>query len=310
MDFTTGALLLAGAFNFLLAAIIVFHAPRTRANLCYALLVAWLLVWILAIIALRLTVIPALSFAALASSYTAGLGIALAFWYFAAFFTRRSLPFGLHASLLAGALFIAGVLWVSPDFIRGIARLPSGTLSLDIGPHGWLFLTYFAAVMLDAFRVLIRQYRITAEPERSHLLTILLGTFLTTIIGATFNVVFVQFGNASLIGWGPVATIIMVAFIAYAIVRHHLMSIHLVTAELFTFGLIVMLFVNFVVSPNPLPRLIEAVTLQLAIGFGTYVIRAALRDARAEHPDHADRIVNRRRRPRLSREAANPETHG
>ena len=42
--------------------------------------------------------------------------------------------------------------------------------------------------------------------------------------GATVNVFLVQAGNAAFIGWGPVATIIMVAFIGYAIVRHHLLK--------------------------------------------------------------------------------------
>lgn len=130
--------------------------------------------------------------------------------------------------------------------------------------------------------------------KRAQLLAILLGTLLTTILGVVFNVVLVQAGNASYIAWGPVATIVMVAFIAFAIVRHHFMSVHLVTAELFTFGLILSLFVNFLVSPNALSRLVEVVTLQLAIGFGTYLIRAARREARESE------ARSRRRRPRKS----------
>ena len=299
MDIATGALLLAGAFNLLLTAIILFQAPRTRANLCYALLVLCLLLWIAAILGLRFARSPGEEFAALAASYTSGLGIALSFWYFAAFFTRRRVPVFVHLILAGGALCAAWLIWVSPRFIQGITRSVSGELSLDIGPHGWIFVAYFVAVMLDAFRVLGRHYRASTGPQRAQSLALLFGTILTTALGATFNVFLVQVGNAEFISWGPVTTIIMVTFIGYAIVKHHLMSIHLVTAELFTFGLILSLFLNFLISPNALSRLVEAVTLQLAIGFGTYLIRASRRDAKErEQPTRVDDVPERaRKRP-------------
>lgn len=280
MDLVTGALLLAGAFNLLLAAIILFQAPRTRANLCYALLVICLLVWIAAIIGLRFASAPWMQFAALAMCYVAGLGIAVSFWYFAAFFTRRRVRAVVHVVLAGGVGSVTWLIWASSRFIQGIARDESSLLALDIGPHGWAFIVFFVAVMLDAFRVLVRHYRRSTGPERAQSLALLFGTVMTTTLGATFNVLLVQVGIADFIGWGPVTTIIMVAFIGYAIAKDHLMSIRLVTAELFTFGLILSLLLNFLISPNGISRLVEAVTLQLAIGFGTYLIRAALREAR------------------------------
>ena len=287
MDLITGALLLAGAFNLLLAGIILFHAPHTRANVSYAVLVLCLLAWIGAIVALRLAASPPILFTALAASYTSGLGIALSFWYFAAFFTGRRLHALTQVAVISGALLVSWQVWMSPHFIEAISGSP-GTLSLHIGRYGWVFFAYFAVVMADAFRSLGLRYRASNGDRRAQLSAILLGTLGTTALGATFNVVLVQAGDASYIGWGPVSTILMVAFIAYAIVRHHLMSIHLVTAELFTFGLILSLVLNFMVSPNGVSRLMEAVTLQLAIGFGTYVIRAALRDARERDPERGD----------------------
>jgi hypothetical protein len=287
MDLVTGGLVLTAVFNFLLAGIILLQAPRTRANVCYACLVISLLIWTGTIFTLHLAQDERLLFVALGTSYTAGLGIALSFWYFAAFFTRRHLSRGLQVVLWGGMTAVAWLIWTSPRFIQGASRSSAGALSLDIGRDGWIFAVCFAVVMFDAFRSLVGRYRVARGEERGQVLAVLLGTLATTILGTTFNVVLVQAGQANFIAWGPVSTVVMVAFIAYAIIRHHLMSIHLVTAELVTFGLILSLLANIMVSPNPLPRLTEAITLQLAIVFGTYLVRVARGEARKRDPDRS-----------------------
>ncbi len=75
MDLTTGALPLAGAVNLLLAAIILFQAPRMRPNVSYALIVIWLLIWIGAILVLRPSPEPRPEFVTLMMSYVGSVSV-------------------------------------------------------------------------------------------------------------------------------------------------------------------------------------------------------------------------------------------
>jgi signal transduction histidine kinase len=279
MDLTTGALLVAGAFNLLLSAVILFQAPRTRASLAYAALVGTLLLWTAAILALLLARSPRAEFLALATSYLAGTAIAIAFWYFVTFFAVRRIRLLQHALLLGGGLLVTLLAFGSPHFIRGIERLPSGNLRLDIGSAHWVFIGFFSAVMTAAFLRLAERYRTASPSELAPLGWVFLGTFLTALIGSTFNIALVALGNASLIGWGPVATIIMVTCLAVAIMRHHLMSIRLVGTEVFTLALVILLVVDLVFVPGGLARLLNGLTLFFAAGFGVLLIRSALREA-------------------------------
>ncbi len=281
MDPTISALALAGAFNLVLASILLFRAPKTQATFSYAVLVGTLLLWIAAILVLLLVRSPDVAFAALATSYLSGTAIAASFWYFVAFFAERPIRPADHALILGGAALVSLLAFWSPAFIQGIVRTPAGTLRLDIGPAHAFFMGYLVAVLGWAFIRLTLRYRTAAPEIRAQTLSVLLGTLLTTVIGTTFNVFLVAAGNARYIGWGPVATIIMVAFIAYAIIRQHLMSIRLVGAELFTLLLVITSFIQLLFAPGWFLRLINGLTLALSVGFGTLLIRSVLREVHA-----------------------------
>lgn len=281
MDPTTVALAIAGAFNLLLAALLVLRGSRTPTVLAYAGAVAAAVLWIAAILVLRLASTPALQFGALATGYAAAVAIAGAFWYFTAFFSGRPIRILHHVLVGGGGLFVAGLAILSPAFIQGIGRAPGGALHLTLGPAHWIFASYFVGTMALAFGRLWRRYRTSAGAERSQVASILLGTFLSSLVGATFNLAFVAAGNARYIGWGPVATMIMVAFVGYAIIRQHLLSVRLIGAELFTALLLVTLFAQVLLAPSLLAQSVTVATLGIAAGFGILLIRSVRREVKA-----------------------------
>ena len=282
MDLTLNALIIAGVFNILLSAIIFIHGPKRRADISYAVAVSGVVLWIVAIAALRISTSPAAMFLSLATSYAAAVVIAASFWYFVKFFIEKPI-YQIQHALVIGVGAITGLLaFFSSDFIRGIADLGNGAKQLSIGPVHLLFVAYFSAVMFRAFQTLYRKYRESSEAEeRVQISTLSAGVLATTVLGSWFNITLVLFGNSAYIGWGPVTTIIMVAFIGYSIARHNLMNVRVIGAELFTMLLLITLAAELVFAPNPLSRAINAITLVFAIGFGALLIRSVIREVRS-----------------------------
>lgn len=89
MDPTTVALAIACAFNLVLAALLVLRGPKTATVRSYAAAVGATVLWIGAIIVLRLAIATRVQFLALATSYLAATAIAATFWSFVAFFSGR-----------------------------------------------------------------------------------------------------------------------------------------------------------------------------------------------------------------------------
>lgn len=281
MDLLTTLLIIAGAFDLALSSLLLVHGPRTRTTASYALLAAVLALWAAAILVLRLAVSPDVQFFALATSYVAGVAIAVSFWYFAMFFTGRPIRWHAHAAVLAGGFGVAVLAFTSPAFIEGIARAPTGDLVLRVGPAHLAFAGYLVIVLSAAFLQLLRRYRIAPAPERTQLASVFLGTFLTAVIGTMTNVVLVQTGNAEYIVWGPIATILMVAFIGFAIIRQNLMSVRLISAELFTMLLLIALLLEAMPAPGRLFRPIDGIALAFALGVSALLLRTVVREAAA-----------------------------
>ncbi len=279
MDFVTGLLLIAAAFNVVLGTIIFIHGPKNKADVTYAVLVATLVLWAATLIALRQTLSPGQAFFSLAASYSSGVAIAASFWYFVVFFSKRSIHVLQHVLILGGGVIVIFLAFSAKDFIKYVAA-PGGDPDLAIGPLHLTFVAYFTFVMAAAFFRLYQRYQKTDKAERAQLTLMFLGTFATTAVGSAFNIFLVQAGAAGYVSWGPISTIIMVSLIAVAIMRHNLMSIRVIGAELFTLILIITLFIQFIFSETTSGRVLNGLTLLLSIIFGFYLIRSVIREVK------------------------------
>ncbi len=95
---------------------------------------------------------------------------------------------------------------------------------------GAYILVIFAATGWELFW----KYRtFTDREQRAQLYFLTLAFFFTVAFGAIANLVLPLLGNARLSTIGPSSTIFFVIFCSYAIVKHHLLDVKVIAAELF-----------------------------------------------------------------------------
>lgn len=116
-----------------------------------------------------------------------------------------------------------------------------GTLTINYGIAHKFFSLYLMAGMFGGIFFLIKSYKNSIGLERIQIKYCLLGIFIMTILGITFNLIVPMVSSSRLGHLGPVSTIIMVSFIAYAILKHRLMDINIVLKKGTTYVLLLIL---------------------------------------------------------------------
>lgn len=107
--------------------------------------------------------------------------------------------------------------------------------TITAGSLFWLYSAYFVAYFVFAFGVLIRKYRSSFGLSKLQLRYLFLGTFLTTLVAVTTNILLPFFGVSTFTSIGPAATFFLVGFTTYAIVRHRLLDISIIIKRSFIF---------------------------------------------------------------------------
>jgi PAS domain S-box-containing protein len=173
-----------------------------------------------------------------------------------------------YSTYLLGAVF--SCLAFTDIIIKGVSLLPWG-FTLDIGPNYSLFAAYFLGVLLVAFGKLFSKYRTSAGSSRIQIMYVFLGTFTTALLGIAVAIVLPLLGFARLYSLAPPATFIMIGFIAYAIVKHRLMSIEVVIqrSTVYTFATVL------IMSVYALAVIFSETFLRSVMGYSSLLITAA-----------------------------------
>jgi len=80
--------------------------------------------------------------------------------------------------------------------------------------------------------------------KNAQLFYILAGSFTASAVGMFTNLFLPYMGNFEFFWVGPVATFIFAIFIIYAIVSHHILNVSIVSTEIFTGILVILLLLN------------------------------------------------------------------
>jgi len=153
--------------------------------------------------------------------------------------------------------------------VKGIVVTPLGFMfSPGIGLT--FFLLYFAGFMGYAFFTLLRTHYESSGIVRMQVRYVILGFFLGIAPPIATNIVLPLLGISEFSGYGPLFSIITMAFIAYSIVKHRLMSIELVIQRGIIYGVITALILSMYV----LIILLSEKTFREAVGYSSFIATA------------------------------------
>lgn len=150
---------------------------------------------------------------------------------------------------------------------------------ISTGPAIVGYMLFFILLVLVAFLILFKKFAKLKGVERLQVLFVILGTILT-VVGAVVTNLIIPFitdaWDAS--RYGPYFSLFLIIFSAYAILKHRLFSVKIITTELLTFAIWIFILVQTLLAESLQERLVDGTLLALVVVFGIFLIKSVVRE--------------------------------
>lgn len=189
-------------------------------------------------------------------------------------FPGERITLTLRQLIPLGVLTIASATLSATSLVFKTLEYPGGVPVPVPGPAIPVFFLDFVGLFLMSFIVLIRRYSHQIGEERKKYLYLLLGTVISFSLTSLFTVILVViFKISNFVLFGPLAPVILMAFVAYAIVKHGLFDIQLIAAEAFTIVISIILFSKIFVIGSLEEAFVDIFVFIIVLVFGIFLIR-------------------------------------
>lgn len=234
------SLILVGLVNLILGFLIYSKERKNRSNVLFSMIALSVAIWVLSRALFEIIPIGVWNSIITYILYVSASLIPLFFVLFA--YTFPSEKIGLSKKQLSLVFIPCAVVMLATltpgVVIKNIFQSPD---IYKIIVFGWGYVYYgfyIIGYFLWGFINLLIKYRKERGLLKIQLRYILLGTFIATFFGVLTNLIFPAFNSFKLFWLGPVLSVVMTVFIAYAIAKHHLLNIKLIATEIFSASII------------------------------------------------------------------------
>lgn len=178
---------------------------------------------------------------------------------------------------------IIAIITLLPDFlIKSINIIPNKEKEIIFNkPVYVLYSLYINIYFIWNYIVLIKKYFKLNGIVKTQLSYIIIGTFVSTLIGLTTNLLLPALGIFALNWVGQVGLVVMLTTIFYVIFKHHLFNIKIITAEILTFIIWISVLAQFILAKTVQEKFIGLGLLLFVAIFGIFLIRSVLKEVRA-----------------------------
>src|SRR4030042_2109602 len=274
------SLLITTAFNVLLAFFILSKNRKSPVNRIFSFLALGVALWSFTNIATQIvkTVHQGILWSQI--SYLSTLIIAVSFFLFSIIFpeeekmskSRLFIPVIIAAIVTSVLLFI-------PKFVIETVTLSPWKIMTNRGAY--LYTASFVGMLLFSFGNILRKYRQLKGEQKAQIKFVLIGTLATATIGIFFNLLLPIFFNYyGLVWFGPNAGLVMVGFIAYAVIRHHLFDIKVIATEIFSILISLSALIDALLSQTPTEFTLKFLLFSAISLFSILLIRGVLKEVK------------------------------
>ncbi|NQT29499.1 MAG: GAF domain-containing protein [Candidatus Saganbacteria bacterium] len=272
-------LLITFAIHVGLGCFVLFRDRKNLVNRAFSTLLFCIALWTLGLLIFQNVkdiqwIVLARRFTPVGSSLIAGY-----FLYFSLLFPKASKDVSMPAKiiiLIPGYVFsfislftdwmIDGVIIVNVDFpFLG---------PVVFGPAYKLFSIYFVSYFCLGLIILLIKYLKTQERNRLQIFYVLFGMTLSGILGITVSLILPLVGISSFFTSGPPFTLILAAFVTYAMVRHRLLDVDdfLSRGSLVVAGVLLLVGTIAIVLYGNFGLLLPFYTILANLGLGIFVL--------------------------------------
>jgi signal transduction histidine kinase len=262
--------------NILLSVFILSKGLKRKTNVLFGLIALGVAVWSLAMLGFyflkdyffeeRIWILLTHSSAAF---------IACMFFYFTLHFPLN-LPVKRFFKFLI--FFAASVVLFYTLFTKKIVGGVIGT-EYEINIGYIFFSLYVVFYFLLGYLSLFIQFKRTKNlVQRAQIKYVFLGSILSSVTATTTDLIFPFFGIFQYTWLGPFFTLILVVALAIAILKHHLFDIKVITVELFSVALLLVLFVNILLSTTDTRLIVNIIIFGASVTFSFLLVRAVIKE--------------------------------
>ncbi len=266
--------------NAILGALIFLKGKEDKNNQGYLIVILAILLWSFSMISYRSAsnVEDSVTWAKLL--YAMATFAASGFLYFSFVFPNEKINFGIGKKIIiAIANILLFFLSLTNSFIvKDVVIAEQGEKIIKWGTLYPLYTIYISGVFLWGFINLYRKYKLSEGIEKTQIGYVFWGYFIASNLAMTSNLLLPSFGYFTFNWIGQIFTTIMVGFTTYAILKHHLLNIKVITTEIFVILVSITLLVKtfFSVTPN---EIIFNISIFLGVAsFGILLIKSVLKE--------------------------------
>ena len=182
-------------------------------------------------------------------------------------------------SLIPVIVIIGAFLFDRNLLLKEIFFFEDGTKGVILNKEMYLgYVTYFLFFVFLAYYNLINSYKKASEKlAKLQFKFVFFGTTVSYVLGMIFNL-FLPWKDYSLIWLGPPFTLILVVSLGYAIIKHHLFNVKVITTEVLTFTLWIFILLRTILANNLEDQLINGGILIIVIVAGILLIRSVIKE--------------------------------
>lgn len=213
--------------------------------------------------------------------YVAGISIATNFLYFSFTFLEDLVKKRVKLFLFIAVLPIASVVLIafSESIISNVVILGDGKKA-EFGSLYFAYSVLMFSYFIWAYTNLLGRLKKVAPDsiEKTQLLYVIVGTFISVIFGLIYDIVVPYLGNFTFYWLGPVMTIMFVTATSYSIFKHRLFDVRVIVTELLTFAIWIFILARALLATTLQERLINLGLLGFVVAFGILLIKSVLKE--------------------------------
>lgn len=278
------AVLLVAAFNLVLGAVILTQDFTSKTNRYFAMLSASAVLWGIGTgIYLLMDPSDAVLFDAFArSNYFFGGLIPSVFLYYTLVYTATRPLSRVTTSIVFLVPFcFAYLIFFTPLIIVSPVVSAQGVRGFIYGPWRLLFDLHVWAHFIAALVYLVGMYRRSTGDARHQIVAIVLGTYFTLFVAGIFNITLPHFlGEFRYIWIGPVAIIVWVCAMGYAVARYQLFNVRAISTDMVIVFLWLALLLRTYLSEERAEILINTGFFVAILVLGMFIIASVLKEQR------------------------------
>lgn len=165
-------------------------------------------------------------------------------------------------------------------FLVDIERVYLGGVQSSLGIGFFFYSLYQFALLLWIVYSLFKHYSEKKDVQKTQSKFVLVGAVIWISVVLLVSFVLPFFGIYQLIPFDSPSTIVFLVLTAYAITKHHLFNLKVITTEILVAALWVLLFTTTASSQNMQDFLTNGIIFILVVVFGVLLIKSVIKEVR------------------------------